>query len=95
MFVLCRDGRVLAVGKNASGELGDGTTTNRKVPIVVTGLTAVTGLAVGAAHSVAATGATASSWGQNRYGQLGIGNTVGQKTPVAIGGVGGLMPIDS
>lgn len=36
---ICEDGTVMAYGCNTSGQLGDGTTTNRFTPVQVMGLT--------------------------------------------------------
>lgn len=56
-FVVCSDGTVAAWGDNESGQLGDGTTTNRNVPVAVpmTGALAgktVTTVAAGSAHTL-------------------------------------------
>jgi Ca2+-binding RTX toxin-like protein len=47
------DRTVWAWGQNGSGELGDGTTTNRKAPVQVSSLRDVTDVAVGFGHSLA------------------------------------------
>jgi len=44
------DGTVWAWGQNTSGQLGDGTTTNRATPVQVSGLTGVAAVAGGAAR---------------------------------------------
>lgn len=75
------DGTVWAVGNNASGQLGDNSTTDRTsvVQVVVSGgsaLTNVVDIAAGAAHSVARkSDGTVWTWGDNSYGQLGDGTT--------------------
>jgi alpha-tubulin suppressor-like RCC1 family protein len=43
----------MAWGWNGNGQLGDGTTTNRLTPVAVSGLSKVTAIAGGAAHSLA------------------------------------------
>ncbi len=58
------DGTVWAWGKNAVGQLGDGTTTNRLVPTPVSGLTEVTAIAAGYNHTVALkSNGTVVAWG--------------------------------
>lgn len=52
-LALKRDGTVWAWGNNRAGQLGDGTTTNRWPPVLVTGLTGITAVAAGADYSMA------------------------------------------
>ncbi|MEV0912656.1 RCC1 domain-containing protein [Streptomyces hokutonensis] len=49
---LLSDNTVQAWGANASGQLGDGSTTDNTTPVSVSGLTAVIGLGAGDAHSL-------------------------------------------
>uniref|UniRef100_A8LVI3 Regulator of chromosome condensation, RCC1 n=1 Tax=Salinispora arenicola (strain CNS-205) TaxID=391037 RepID=A8LVI3_SALAI len=66
-------GTVLAWGNNSSGQLGDGTTTDRDTPADVnlpTGVT-ITAITGGNDHSLAVTSAGAVlAWGNNSSGQL-------------------------
>jgi alpha-tubulin suppressor-like RCC1 family protein len=80
--MLARNGTVTCAGLNSRGQLGDGTTTNRQVPVHVSGLTGQTGVAAGAYHScsIDATG-NAQCWGENTYGQLGNANNNDSSTP--------------
>ncbi len=82
-------GTVQCWGRNSSGQLGDGTTDERLLPVAVLGLPATpTALAAGEAHTCAlfATGAV-SCWGRNAAGQLGNGATADSSTPVAVSGL--------
>ncbi|MEV4259647.1 hypothetical protein AB0J52_41355, partial [Spirillospora sp. NPDC049652] len=84
---LASDGRVLAWGRNASGQLGDGSTARRATPVFVHlphGLT-VTQVAAGFDHSLAVTSdGRVLAWGRNVNGQLGDGSTTRRTTPVFV-----------
>ena len=86
------DGRVFCWGTrsngNESGQLGDGTTTQRALPAPVTGLTDATQIAVGWLHACALRrNNTVVCWGSNAQGQLGDGTTTNRTTPVAVAGL--------
>src|ERR1700730_9422132 len=93
-LALKSDGAVWAWGNNASGELGNGTTTDSAVPVRVSGLSGVTSIAGGSAHSLAAkSDGSVWGWGSNGYGQLGqpppatpMSNTPTLPSPVSGGG---------
>jgi alpha-tubulin suppressor-like RCC1 family protein len=75
-------------GSNFGGELGDGTTTYRNIPVDVPGVTAVSGISAGYAHTCALTnGGGVKCWGWNYYGQLGNGSVVNSATPVNVTGL--------
>jgi len=59
---------VWAWGYNGSGELGDGTTTDRSMPVQVPGLTGVTAIAL----------ATGTAWPSRTRHGLGVGSGYGQ-----------------
>jgi len=83
-------GAVWCWGANDSGQLGDGTMTNRLTPVIVTGLTSgVVAVGAGYGHTCAVTGGGALlCWGGNWYGQLGNGISGDHLTPVAVSGLG-------
>lgn len=68
------DGTLWAWGFNASGQLGDGTTTQRQIPVQV-GITADWKVvSAGDNHTLAIKNdGTLWTWGYNQYGQLGDG----------------------
>jgi len=93
-LALKRDGTVWGWGLNSSGQLGDGTQTNRSTPVRAGTLTNVVAIAVGGAHSLAITGDGALwAWGANYSGQLGDGTQTPRLTPTAISSMSGVSAI--
>jgi alpha-tubulin suppressor-like RCC1 family protein len=88
-------GTVECWGYNGYGQLGDGTSTDRRVPVRVSGLTGVVEISAGGGHTCALTrGGTVRCWGSNRYGELGDETTTPSSTPVPVSGlVGGVRAI--
>lgn len=84
--VLIRDGGVRCWGWNRSGQLGDGTMTDRNRPVDVVDLgSGVTAIAAGGEHTCALiTDSGAKCWGWNRHGQLGDGTWTDRRTPVDV-----------
>ena len=96
-LALCSDGTLAAWGDNDNGQLGDGSNTNRYVPVAVTQTGVLAGKAViavaaGEGHSLAlCADGTLASWGYNRYGSLGDGTITWSKSePVAVTQTGAL-----
>jgi len=76
-------------GANDYGQLGDGSTADRTVPVTVAGLegVAVVGMAVGGDHTCAETEAGVRCWGSNRRGQLGNDTISSSRVPVPVTGL--------
>jgi alpha-tubulin suppressor-like RCC1 family protein len=77
-------------GSNASGQLGNNTTTQSNVPVAVTATGVLAGKTLtqistgdGQACALASTGA-AYCWGANSFGQLGNNSTAPSSVPVAV-----------
>ena len=71
-FAIKVDGSLWAWGNNSAGQLGDGTTTGRKIPVKI--MEDVIFVASGCYHTFAIkTNGSLWAWGQNYDGQLGDG----------------------
>ena len=93
---LLSDGTAKCWGYNGYGQLGDGTTSNRYIPVSVSGLTNAVAIASGAYHTCALlSNGTAKCWGLNNYGQLGDGSTSNRYTPVSVSGLTNAVAIAS
>ncbi|MEU8031737.1 hypothetical protein AB0C13_24355 [Streptomyces sp. NPDC049099] len=87
-LALNSDGRVFAWGGNDAGQLGDGTNTDRNVPVQLLSVSGVQSISAGAAHSlVSLNNGTARSWGENIRGELGDGTTTNSNVPVTVSGL--------
>ncbi len=76
-------------GYNASGQIGDGTTTQRNTPVPVSTAgvlnnKVVTDLTIGTWFTCAVASSQAFCWGENAYGSLGDNTTNQRTTPVAV-----------
>ncbi|MDB6078259.1 MAG: repeat domain protein [Akkermansiaceae bacterium] len=75
------DGTVWASGSNRDGQFGDGTTTDRIMPVQI--MSGVKAIAAGANHSLfLKEDGTALATGNNQYGQLGRSPILPTPTPV-------------
>ncbi len=76
-------------GRNDLGQLGDGTTAERRTPVLVSGGLSFASLNVDGGHGHSCgltTGGDAYCWGSNRDGQLGDGTTTNRLAPVPVSG---------
>ncbi len=108
-LALKSDGTVWSWGSNDFGALGSALVGERAVeskstvPVQVTGLTNVTGIAAGLNHSLAIkVGGTVVAWGRNREGQLGNGTIdppsdnpayISHITPTPVQGLAGVTAV--
>ena len=91
--VIGTDGNVRCWGENGSGQLGDGTTTDRRTAVLVGNLTQVVSIAAGVAHTCALRAAgTVHCWGSSANDQIGPG-TANRTTPLQVAGLTGIVAI--
>ncbi|TAN57279.1 hypothetical protein EPN15_04850, partial [Patescibacteria group bacterium] len=84
------DGSMVCWGNNASGQIGDNSTTQRNVPTQVSGLTAgtVKEIAAGGYHTCALkTNGSVVCWGDNTWGQIGDNSTTQRNVPTQVSGL--------
>jgi alpha-tubulin suppressor-like RCC1 family protein len=90
-LALLEDGTVMAWGEDESGQLGNGKLTHsQELPSAVHGLSGVSAIAAGGAHSMALlTNGTVMTWGEDKFGELGDG-AAGEPSdvPVMVSGLG-------
>jgi alpha-tubulin suppressor-like RCC1 family protein len=88
------NGELLATGRNTSGQLGLGDTTNKLVPLQLSNLTGLKQLVSGGSHTLALMeDGTVKSWGDNSFGQLGLGNTTSRNIPTTVTGLAGVKQL--
>src|SRR6266571_3586817 len=86
-----QNGTARCWGDNSSGRLGNGSTTNSSIPVVVSGISTATAMTAGYADGcVLLQGGSVRCWGLNNYGQLGNGTTADAYTSVPVAGLGGV-----
>jgi alpha-tubulin suppressor-like RCC1 family protein len=80
------DGKVWCWGYNAYGQLGDGTTVDRLLPVQVVGVSDATQVAVGVDSTCVLRGdKKVLCWGSTSYGRIGIPSAGNQLTPIVTG----------
>ncbi len=95
-LALKSDGTVWSWGYNVSGALGDGSTTDRTLPVEVVGpggsgaFSGATSIAAGTNFSLALkSDGSVWAWGNNDGGELGDGTSTQRHTPTEVVGPGG------
>lgn len=82
---LLNDGTIRCWGENEYGQLGNNTTKDSSLPVVVSGLSNGVGVAAGASHTCAVSNdGTVHCWGYNWWGQLGNGSYDDSRIPVPV-----------
>lgn len=95
-FALKEDGTVWAWGTNTSGELGDGTTAYKPIPVKVNELNDIVNISVGTNHSLfLKEDGTVWATGHNQYGQLGDGTNILKTSPVKVSGLNDIVSISA
>ena len=85
-FAIDAEGNVWGWGWDVTGQLGDGTTTDRLRPVRIPFSGPVEELSAGLLHSVGVVGGQAYAWGWNALGQLGDGTTIDHLSPAPMKG---------
>src|SRR6185369_10960550 len=89
-------GAAFCWGANASGQLGNGSTTSASSPTAVSGGHVFTSIAAGGAHACGLTAqGVAYCWGDNTTGQLGTGSSTRSLVPVPVAGGVAFMVISA
>jgi len=88
-------GEVYCWGANADGQLGDGTATDRPIPVKVKGLASkALEVTCGRAHACARVeGDSVYCWGASRVGQLGEGAGTGRSQAAPVPSVSGVVEV--
>jgi len=95
-IALKKDGTVWTWGYNSSGQLGDGTTTDRFTPAQVQGLSNVNAINTKGGHTIVIKNdGTVWAWGGNTYGQLCDGTSTNRYSPIQVSGLTGVFSVSS
>ena len=95
LLAVLPDGSVRAVGRNNPyGELGDGTTTDRRTLVAAVGIANAVAIAGGTEHTLALlSSGGVMGWGRNSSSQLGDGTNMTPINPEVIPGLSGVRSL--
>ncbi|MEI6448035.1 MAG: hypothetical protein WCO96_09185, partial [Actinomycetes bacterium] len=94
--LLFTGGSVSCWGSNSSGQLGDGTRTDRSRAVTVSGVSTAIQLSASEDHTCALIrGAKVQCWGENSDGQLGDGTRNESAVPVTVQGISGAIQVST
>jgi hypothetical protein len=88
-----RQGALHCWGKNSEGQLGDGTTADRRSRQPVKGPHTIRAVGAGAFHTCALGGGQVMCWGRGHQGQLGQAGVEQRLTPAIVNGIAGASAI--
>jgi alpha-tubulin suppressor-like RCC1 family protein len=93
-LALDQNGVAWAWGRNDYGQLGEGTTVDRYMPVQPFGLGPNMQISASGFHNLALkSDSTVWGWGRNQYGQVGDGSTTDRHTPVQVSGLAGITAV--
>ena len=94
-IILDGKGDIWAWGYNRYGQLGDGTTVDKKTPVQVM-ISNVIDISAGSEYNLAIkSNGTVWAWGFNIFGQLGDGSTTNRSIPVQVNGLTDIISISA
>jgi hypothetical protein len=90
------DGTLRCWGDNGIGQLGNGTNTPSKLPVIVSGISNAVAVSAGDYHTCALlNNGTLRCWGYNFYGQLGDGTNILWYFPVPVSGISNAVAVSA
>ncbi len=90
------DSTVWAVGTNSDGQLGDSTSSGKRIPVKVKNLKGIIAISAGWYHSLfLKSDGTVWACGYNGNGQLGDGTTINKSYPIQVTGLSGIVAISA
>lgn len=94
-IVLSDDEQCWTWGQNGEGQLGNGSGSNSKKPVLLSGTSDWKSVGAGREHGLLVkTDGTVLAWGENGRGQLGDGSTTDRSTPVTVSGLSDVVQVD-